>query len=273
MLRTITALKETKQGRMAVFFDDEFDFSVDEETMVRHKLKVGQKFTPEQYEQLKSETQYQKAKEKAFSLLSFKSFSRRQLGERLGRDFSEDCVEEVLDRLEELGLLNDADYALRCARDLFALKHYAPSRVRQELAARGIGSNDIEDVMEEFSDFDASAAVLGLLERKYGASLREEKVRRRAFAALMRLGYEPEDIRSQISVLLSRTQEEDSDEDEQLGEERDIAEEIRTILLKKYKSVLGDQKGNDRAIRGLMRKGYHYGEIRQVLNEILEEME
>src|SRR5699024_7022034 len=116
----------------------------DEETLVRHKLKVGQKFTPEQYEQLKSETQYQKAKEKAFSLLSYKSFPRRQLKERLERDFSEDCVEDVLDRLQELGLLNGADYALRCARDLFALKHYAPSRVRQELAARGIGSNDIE---------------------------------------------------------------------------------------------------------------------------------
>ena len=47
--KTITALKETRQGRMAVFFDDTFDFSVDEETLLRHKLKVGQKFTPAQY--------------------------------------------------------------------------------------------------------------------------------------------------------------------------------------------------------------------------------
>ena len=109
MLRTITALKETKQGRMAVFFDDVIDFSVDEETLVRHKLKVGQKFTPEQYEQLKSETQYQKAKEKACSLLSYNSFPRRQVKEPLVRDFSEECVEDVLDRLQELGLLDDAD--------------------------------------------------------------------------------------------------------------------------------------------------------------------
>ena len=271
MLRTITALKETKQGRLAIFFDDVFDFSVDEETMLRHKLRVGQKFTPEQYEELRSETQYQKAKEKAFSLLSFKSFTRKQLGERLTKDFSEDCVEEVLDRLEELGLLNDADYAARCARDLFSIKHYAPTRVRQELAARGIGSNDIEDVMEEFADFDASAAVLGLLERKYGASLREEKVRRRAFAALMRLGYEPDDIRAQMAQLLSTLPPEEEEQEE--PKERDVLGEIRALLLKKYGSVLGDQKGNDRAIRGLMRKGYRYGEIRQVLNEILEEME
>ena len=249
-----------------------FDFSVDEETLLRHKLKVGQKFTPAQYEQLKSETQYQKAREKAFSLLSYKSFTRKQLGERLARDFSEDCVEDVLDRLEELGLINDADYALRCARDLFSIKHYAPTRVRQELAARGIDRNDIEDVMEEFSDFDEQQAIAQILERKYASSLKEEKGRRRAFAALMRLGYEPDDIRSQISSLLSRMQEEaeESKEEESL-EERDIEGEIRTLLLKKYKSVLGEQKGKDRAIRGLMRKGYHYGDIKRVLNKILEE--
>ena len=64
--KTITALKETRQGRMAVFFDDTFDFSVDEETLLRHKLKVGQKFTPAQYEQLKSETQYKKQGKRRF---------------------------------------------------------------------------------------------------------------------------------------------------------------------------------------------------------------
>ena len=145
---------------MAVFFDDTFDFSVDEETLLRHKLKVGQKFTPAQYEQLKSETQYQKAREKAFSLLSYKSFTRKQLGERLARDFSEDCVEDVLDRLEELGLINDADYALRCARDLFSIKHYAPTRVRQELAARGIDRNDIEESWRSFPILMSSRQLL-----------------------------------------------------------------------------------------------------------------
>ena len=128
--------------------------------------------------------------------------------------------------------------------------------------------------MEEFSDFDEQQAIAQILERKYASSLKEEKGRRRAFAALMRLGYEPDDIRSQISVLLSRMQEEaeESKEEESL-EERDIEEEIRTLLLKKYKSVLGEQKGKDRAIRGLMRKGYHYEEIRRVLENLLEEEE
>ena len=35
-LRTITDLRQTKQGRIAVFFDGEFDFSVDDETLVQY---------------------------------------------------------------------------------------------------------------------------------------------------------------------------------------------------------------------------------------------
>lgn len=85
--KTITALKETRQGRMAVFFDDTFDFSVDEETLLRHKLKVGQKFTPAQYEQLKSETQYQKAREKGVFAFVLQVLYPKTAGRASGKGF------------------------------------------------------------------------------------------------------------------------------------------------------------------------------------------
>lgn len=52
-VRQITALKETKRGRMAVFFDGEFDFSVDDETLLRHDLKVGKRLDERPMEQLR----------------------------------------------------------------------------------------------------------------------------------------------------------------------------------------------------------------------------
>ena len=51
--RTITDLRQTKQGRIAVFFDGEFDFSVDDETLVQYHLAVGKRYTAGQYEQLR----------------------------------------------------------------------------------------------------------------------------------------------------------------------------------------------------------------------------
>ena len=269
-MRTITRLQETKQGRISVFFDGEFDFSVDEETFVLHHLKVGQLYTEEEYQELRQDTQYRKAKEKAFLLLSHHSWTRRMLQERLERDFAPDCVQEVLDRVEELGLVNDADYALRCARDLVHLKHYALARVRQELAHRGIDRNDIEDALVEFEDWDESEAIREILQKKYAEALRQEKGRRRAFSALQRLGYDMGDIRSEIAAVVAQLPEPEEEPQEQ-EEAPDREQELRALLQKKYRNVLHDPKGIERAIRGMMRRGYSYGDIKSTLQELLEE--
>lgn len=48
---------------------------------------------------------------------------------------------------------------------------------------------------------------------------------------------------------------------------------LRQLLEKKYGSVLHDPKGQARAIRGLMRRGYPYGEIRREIEALQQEWE
>lgn len=271
-VRRITALKETRRGRMAVFFDGEFDFSVDDETLLRHDLKVGKQLDEREYERLREQTQYQKAKEKAFSLLSRRSYPGAQLRQKLEGDFSPDCIDRVMERCAELGLIDDLDYAQRAARDLVHLKHYSLGRVRQELARRGIGPNEIEDALEQFADYDERQALRQQLEKKYAASLREEKGRRRAFSALVRLGYDPGEIRGEMEKLRAECSDEEPEEQAPFVKLAQLAP-LRPLLQKKYGSVLDDPKGQARAIRGLMRKGYPYGEIRREIEALLQEQE
>ena len=271
-VRRITALKETRRGRMAVFFDGEFDFSVDDETLLRHDLKVGKQLDEREYERLREQTQYQKAKEKAFSLLSRRSYPGAQLRQKLEGDFSPDCIDRVMERCAELGLIDDLDYAQRAARDLVHLKHYSLGRVRQELARRGIGPNEIEDALEQFADYDERQALRQQLEKKYAASLREEKGRRRAFSALVRLGYDPGEIRGEMEKLRAECSDEEPEEQASFAQLAQLAP-LRPLLQKKYGSVLDDPKGQARAIRVLMRKGYPYGEIRREIEALLQEQE
>lgn len=271
-VRRITALKETKRGRMAVFFDGEFDFSVDDETLLRHDLKVGKRLDERAYEQLREQTQYQKAKEKAFSLLSRRSYASAQLRQKLEGDFPPDCIDRVMERCADLGLIDDLDYAQRAARDLVHLKHYSLSRVRQELAHRGIGQNEIEDALELFADYDERQALRQLLEKKYAASLREEKDRRRAFSALVRLGYDSGEIRGEMEKLRAESSDEEPEEHSPSARPVQLPP-LRQLLEKKYGSVLHDPKGQARAIRGLMRRGYPYGEIRREIEALQQERE
>ena len=84
----LTEIKQTKKGRYALFFDDQFYFSVDEEVLVRHHLKVGTAFSDLDIENFKKESDYNKAKEKAFRLLSIRDHSEKELYDKLQDDIT-----------------------------------------------------------------------------------------------------------------------------------------------------------------------------------------
>lgn len=197
----LTKLSPTKQGRMALFFDEEFAFSVDLETLAIFGLQAGMSFTDEEYAELVEKTQYKKAKDRAFKLLGYKSYTRWMLKQRLQQeDFPVEVVADVLDRLEELGLLDDLDYARRCAADLLHLKKYSASRVRQELRCRGVEEADIEEALQQI-DSDPLQQIREVVEKKYRSGLSDEKGRRRAVNGLQRLGYSYGQIRQVLNEL------------------------------------------------------------------------
>lgn len=210
----ITKLSPTKQGRMALFLDGDFAFSVDLETLAHFGLRQGLELSPAELSQLLDQTLTQKVKERAFTLLSYKSYTRALLRQRLlGEDLApEDCVDSVLDRLEELGLLDDRDYALRCAKDLSRLKHYAPGRVRQELRRRGLEQVDIDEALEQCQQ-DPGEQIRAVVAKKYRGALGDEKGRRRAVNGLLRLGYSYSQIREALRELTELEELEESIED------------------------------------------------------------
>lgn len=195
----LTKISPTKQGRLALFFDEEFAFSVDLETLAQFGLQKDMELTEEELEELTQQTQYKKARDRAFKLLGYKSYTRFLLKQRLTQeDFPLDVVADVLDRLEELGLIDDLDYAHRCAADLLHLKKYSLSRVKQELRHRGVEEADIEEALMEL-DNDPQEQIRQVIERKYRTALSDEKGRRRAVNGLQRLGYSYSQIRQALS--------------------------------------------------------------------------
>ena len=94
--------------------------------------------------------------------------------------------------------IDDADYARRLCGGAAARKGFAAPRVRQELLRRGI---DRELAAGGWRNCAAAApedALHSLIERRYARQLGEEKGRRRAVAALQRMGYRWEEIRSAL---------------------------------------------------------------------------
>ena len=86
---------------------------------------------------------------KAGDLLSHRAYSRGEMGEKLGKVAGEHQVEDALDRLEQLNLLNDAEYAYNFA--LYRIKRdgWGPDKVHHSLARRHIAKKTIQHVLEK----------------------------------------------------------------------------------------------------------------------------
>lgn len=195
----ITDLKKTKQGRIALFADGEFLFSVHPDTFASMGLCVGREIDEDALQELRAKTELKKAKEKALTLLSYKEYTTHQLEDRLKQHVQDGAVQQAVRRMEELGLLDDDDYAIRFARDLSQRKQFGVLRIRQEMRRRGLSEEQVSYAVSLLED-NPEEQIRELLEKKYPAAWEDEKVKRRAFSAMMRMGYRTEDIRRVLRI-------------------------------------------------------------------------
>ena len=195
----ITDVRTTKRGRVALYVEGEFLLSMHPDVFAVSGLSVGSEVDTESLETLSAEAELKKAKEKALNLLSYKEYTTKQLTDRLKRHTDEESAEQAVARMEELGLLDDDDYAERFARDLSERKKFGILRIRQEMRQRGLTSEQIEYATSLLRS-DPEEKMREIIARKYPLAYEDEKVRRRAFSALMRMGFPAAEVRRVLTV-------------------------------------------------------------------------
>ncbi len=194
---TITAITPAKKKLSLVYIDGEFAMKLDTQVLEENCIKPGSELDDERLHELVKESEYRRAKEKALWLISGRDYSRKTLAEKLVRECSQETAVQVCDRMEELGLLNDENYARRLAHDLLMLKKLSKRGAMYKLMEKGIDRELAEEILDEF-EVDPVEQIAELIERKYSGKLDDEKSRRRTIAALQRLGYSWSDIKAAI---------------------------------------------------------------------------
>ena len=131
----------------------------------------------------------------AVDLLSRRDHSAKELERKVARRSGYEFARGAVERLEELGYVNDERYARSLAAELYERRGMGKRRIEQELRERGV-SRDIASACVEELDGDDVERITALLNTKFAGRFSDEKGRRRTFAALTRLGYSCSDIRS-----------------------------------------------------------------------------
>ena len=194
----ITDLKPVKKSLSLVYIDGEYAMKLDTATLAENGITVGYTLDDDELKELIEKSDYRRAKEKALYLISGRDYSKKQLMDKIKKDSSEETAEEVCERMEELGLVNDENYARRLAHDLIYLKKLSVRGAKYKLMEKGIDRELCDEILEEF-EVDPVEQLTELIERKYADKLDDEKGRRRTIAALQRLGYSWSDIKSALA--------------------------------------------------------------------------
>jgi len=193
----LTAAEPRRKGLVQLYIDGEAAVKIDKEVFLLSRLKPGDEISDEGLHRLITDSDARRATEKALYLLEYRDHTKKELTEKIAQTAaSREAAEAAAEKMVELGLVNDESYARRYAKELFEHKRFGPMRVRQELRQKGIQPELVDELLDEYDDPDAFAERIGtVLERKYPGWMEDEKVKRRAFAALQRMGYNYEQIR------------------------------------------------------------------------------
>lgn len=196
----ITAIEPRRKSLSALFIDGEFAVNIDTETMLKSGFKPGRELTDEQLHDLIQSSESRRASEKALYLLEHRSHSQKELADKISRVTTREAAEQAAQHMADIGLVNDEEYARSLAANLLGPKGFSASRTQQELLQKGIDKELAQQIIEEIAP-DPVEKITALIYKKYIRTLNDEKGRRRSIAALQRLGFRWDDIRTALNQL------------------------------------------------------------------------
>ena len=218
-----------KQGRWLVWLDDASLVRVGEGDVLSLGLYAGKELTAGEGEALAAAGERSKLMERAVGLLAQRPMSRRELLDKLctpprqkrekypydklddgpdpellqaQRETLRERAEEVADRLADLGLLNDGEYARTVVRH-YAAKGYGPRKIRDELYRRGVPREFWEEAMEEWEPDGEQVAKLARQKLRGAEPTRENLKKVSDYLARRGYGWD------EISGALERLREEE----------------------------------------------------------------
>jgi regulatory protein len=198
----ITALSPQKHDpdRLSVFVDGEFRMGLSAEVALAENLRIGDTVDEARLLELERRDRGWQARQAALNLLSVRPRSAAELVRRLRmKGYEPEVGEEVVARLRELGMIDDAAFAGTLVRDRVRLKPQGTRRLANELRAKGVDDETARAAIRETLD-DAQTDEHELARRaaeKWRPRPGEEpaRARRRLHGYLARRGFDADVIR------------------------------------------------------------------------------
>ncbi|HWQ16085.1 MAG TPA: RecX family transcriptional regulator [Roseiflexaceae bacterium] len=205
---TITALRVQEQDaqRVNLFVDGAFAIGLSLATLARERLYVGQQLSAEDYERLERAERADKALHAALRIIETRPRSQAEIRERLRRKgFAPEAVDAALERMRELGLVDDAAFARYWVESRQTHRPRGPGALRDELRRKGVDAEVIAQTLDDPAlrgdEAEQALALARAALHKYRAAPDYATFARRLGGFLQRRGFGFETVRPIVDRL------------------------------------------------------------------------
>lgn len=243
------------KGKVVMNLSNGESIDINEDIVLEYYIYVNKELNTSTIRKIKESAEINDTLQKAYKILAHGLYTKKEIKDRLLRKkCNPNIVDKVIKKLLNLNYLNDERYMeeyLTYAKN----KGYGPKKIKSELIKKGINDQLIATI--EFDNQEDSIEIqIEKLSKKYQSCNYQNKYQK-IYNHLILLGYDSNSIKY---VLDSKITLEEDTEIELLR--HDIEKAIR-----KFKNKCMQKELKNAVITYLMKKGYKYDTIYEVLKE------
>lgn len=199
----ITKIKSQKnQKRINIYLDGKFALGLDADNLLKAGLKVGQKLSQKQVDDLIFKNEFQKLFDKTLRLVSRRPRSEKEIRDYLKKKkTSPKITEEIIKKLKRIKQINDQEFANWWVDQRVTFRPKGKFGLTMELRQKGIEENLIENAVKKIDELSLAEKLAQKKVRLLKNLPREERYQKLS-AYLVRRGFSWETIKTIVAKFL-----------------------------------------------------------------------
>lgn len=269
----MTKIKEIKKLKRLykVSFDEALELDGDftdkiylsEDSIVHFFLTLDKSFSEEELNEWSAYDQFARGKSLALYYLGFKARTSGEVRKYLlEKEIFPLHAEEVLEHLNEIGVLNDRQYAENFIQGKINMATSGPFQIKQKLLLKGIEGSTIDEVLDDIyieeSQIDVAYKIAEKLVRSKGGQLTLQQLKNKITQNLVSKGFS-----YSIAKIALDSLELEADEEQEMELLYDEFEKVARRVSRNYDGYERKQK----ITQALARKGFSFDDISRALRD------
>jgi regulatory protein len=206
-ISAITAQKRNP-NRVNIYIDGSYSFSLSR--IVAAWLKVGSVLEEAEIERLQAKDEYEIAFQRAVRYLQYRARTTYELNKKLhDLGFSDEVIESVMVRCEELQMLNDKEFADTYVHFRVLHRPRGKRLLIQELKAKGINDEIIHSALSDITDESQLAYDTAMKYVRRVQALPYDQFQKKLSGFLARRGFAYQDCRQTVRLVWDELQAEE----------------------------------------------------------------